>query len=81
MVPDLPPDIARSVASFFIAISDGYLVQWLLDPEATPSGDDLLDGARLATHRLSGGAVSRSGLPSAPSSRFIISRTPQSAPR
>jgi AcrR family transcriptional regulator len=48
VVPDLPTDVARSVASFFVAISDGYMVQWLLDPEATPSGADLLEGARLA---------------------------------
>ena len=45
MVPDLPGDIARAVASFFIAMSDGYMVQWLLDPDATPSGEDLLGGA------------------------------------
>jgi AcrR family transcriptional regulator len=48
MVPDLPADAARSVASFFVAVSDGYMVQWLLDPEATPTGADLLEGARLA---------------------------------
>ncbi len=48
MVPDLPVGVARSVASFFIAVSDGYMVQWLLDPEATPGGADLLEGARLA---------------------------------
>jgi AcrR family transcriptional regulator len=48
VVPDLPTDLARSVASFFVAISDGYMVQWLLDPDATPSGADLLEGARLA---------------------------------
>ncbi|HEY1652604.1 MAG TPA: TetR/AcrR family transcriptional regulator [Acidimicrobiales bacterium] len=48
MVPDLPTDIARSIASFFFAVSDGYMVQWLLDPEATPSGADLLEAGRLA---------------------------------
>jgi len=48
IVPDLPTDLARSVASFFVAISDGYMVQWLLDPDATPSGADLLEGARLS---------------------------------
>ena len=42
IVPDMPGDIARAVASFFIAMSDGYMVQWLLDPDATPSGEDLL---------------------------------------
>lgn len=48
MVPDAPAETARAVASFFIAVSDGYLVQWLLDPDATPSGAELLEGARLA---------------------------------
>lgn len=48
MVPDLPTSVARSVASFFVAVSDGYMVQWLLDPDATPGGAELLEGARLA---------------------------------
>ena len=48
LVPDVPGDVARSVASFFVAVSDGYMVQWFLDPEATPSGAGLLEGARLA---------------------------------
>jgi hypothetical protein len=48
IVPDLPDEIARAIASFFLAVSDGYMVQWLLDPDATPNGGDLLEGARLA---------------------------------
>jgi AcrR family transcriptional regulator len=48
LVPDLPSDEARSVASFFIAVADGYMVQWLLDSDAPPAGEDLLEGARLA---------------------------------
>ena len=48
VVPDAPAGVARSVASFFVAVSDGYMVQWLLDPDATPSGANLLEGARLA---------------------------------
>ncbi len=47
VVPDVPGDTARSVASFFIAVSDGYAVQWLLDPDATPGGADLLAAVRL----------------------------------
>jgi AcrR family transcriptional regulator len=47
-VPDLPMQTARAVASFFIIVSDGFMLQWLLDPDATPSGADLLEGARLA---------------------------------
>lgn len=48
LAPDLPPATARSITSFFIAVSDGYMVQWLLDADATPAGTDLLAGARLA---------------------------------
>lgn len=47
VVPDLPEPAARSIASFFIAVSDGYMVQWLLDEAATPTGSDLLAGARM----------------------------------
>ncbi|MEJ3652574.1 TetR/AcrR family transcriptional regulator [Actinomycetes bacterium KLBMP 9759] len=38
-VPDGPH--ARALASLQIAISDGLLAQWLLDPDATPSGAEL----------------------------------------
>ena len=48
MVPDLAPEVAQSVASFFVAVSDGYMVQWLLDPDGTPTGRHMLEGARLA---------------------------------
>jgi hypothetical protein len=47
VVPDASEETARTVASFFIAVSDGYMVQWLLDPEGTPSGAVLLEAARL----------------------------------
>jgi hypothetical protein len=40
--------IARSVASFFVAVSDGYMVQWFLDPDGTPASAELLEAARLA---------------------------------
>ena len=48
MAPEVPAEVARNIASFFIAVSDGFMVQWLLDPEGTPSGSQLLQGARLA---------------------------------
>lgn len=38
---DLAPERARALASFQIALCDGLLVQWLLDPDATPSGPEL----------------------------------------
>jgi AcrR family transcriptional regulator len=33
---------AEVVASFLIAVCDGLVLQWLLDPEATPTGDQLM---------------------------------------
>ena len=50
---DLPAGCARTIASFMIVVSDGLMVQWLLDPEATPSGGELFDTVRL----LFGGAA------------------------
>ncbi|MGE3286901.1 MAG: TetR/AcrR family transcriptional regulator [Pseudonocardia sp.] len=38
---DLPPEQARALASFQIAMCDGLLMQWLLDPAATPTGEDI----------------------------------------
>jgi AcrR family transcriptional regulator len=46
-VPGLPPDCARTMASFMIVVSDGLMVQWLLDPERTPSGVEVFETARL----------------------------------
>ena len=34
----------RSIAAFVIAVCDGLAVQWLLEPELTPSGNELLAG-------------------------------------
>lgn len=48
VAPDIGETEAKAVASFFIAVSDGVMVQWLLDPAATPSGAELLAAARLA---------------------------------
>ncbi|MEA2308026.1 MAG: hypothetical protein QOI65_312, partial [Thermoleophilaceae bacterium] len=38
------------VASFLIAVSDGLVIQWLLSPEDTPTGEELVAslGAALA---------------------------------
>ena len=30
------------IASFLIAVCDGFMLQWLLDPSATPTGEELL---------------------------------------
>ena len=43
---DLGPDpspTTRTLASLLIAVCDGLVLQWLLDPERTPSGDELVD--------------------------------------
>lgn len=40
---DVPAAQARTLASFQIALCDGLLVQWLLDPKATPSGAELIE--------------------------------------
>lgn len=48
VAPELPAPVARAMASFFVAVSDGVMVQWLLDPTGTPSGSELLEAGRLA---------------------------------
>jgi AcrR family transcriptional regulator len=35
---------SRAVASFMIAVCDGLLLQWLVDPERAPSGEQLTTG-------------------------------------
>lgn len=45
--PEIGDEVARSVASFFIAVSDGVMVQWLLDPDRTPAPVSLLEAGRL----------------------------------
>jgi AcrR family transcriptional regulator len=37
-------EIGRSLASTLIATFDGLLIQWLIDPQATPGDKDLLTG-------------------------------------
>jgi hypothetical protein len=32
----------KVIASFLIAICDGLVLQWLLDPDETPTGDELI---------------------------------------
>ncbi|CRK58843.1 Transcriptional regulator, TetR family [Alloactinosynnema sp. L-07] len=34
----------RAVASFVLAVCDGFALQWMLDPVRTPQADDLLQG-------------------------------------
>jgi AcrR family transcriptional regulator len=39
----LPEPHARALASFHLALCDGLLVQWMLDPDATPSGPEMVE--------------------------------------
>jgi AcrR family transcriptional regulator len=48
-VPEGPQ--ARALASFLIVMCDGLLVQWLLDPDATPSGVEVTGALQLALGR------------------------------
>jgi AcrR family transcriptional regulator len=41
----------KVVASFLIAVCDGLMIQWLLDPEGTPSGEELVSSLGLALSR------------------------------
>lgn len=45
--PDLPGECARDVASVMMAISDGAMVQWLLDSDRAPTGATLFDTLRV----------------------------------
>lgn len=50
MNPGLPPEVAqhtRDMASFLIAVNDGLMIQWLLDPEASPTGEQAFDMAKM----------------------------------
>ncbi|HEY2443047.1 MAG TPA: TetR/AcrR family transcriptional regulator [Streptosporangiaceae bacterium] len=40
-------DVAESIASFLIAVSDGLVVQFLLDPERAPDGAQAFDAASM----------------------------------
>jgi AcrR family transcriptional regulator len=42
---------ANVVASFLIAVCDGLVLQWLLDPDATPTGDQLISSLGSALTR------------------------------
>jgi AcrR family transcriptional regulator len=39
---DAPGVDARAVASFLIAVNDGFAIQWVLSPEDTPTGEELI---------------------------------------
>jgi AcrR family transcriptional regulator len=45
---------ARAIASFEIAVCDGLLIQWLLDPQAAPGAAELTDALSSVLTRPSG---------------------------
>ena len=45
---ELADDHARACASFLIAVCEGLMLQWLVDPERAPSGEDLIAGLSAA---------------------------------
>jgi AcrR family transcriptional regulator len=47
----------QAVASFLMAVCDGLIIQFLLDPEATPTGDQLADSLGAALGRIASPAV------------------------
>jgi AcrR family transcriptional regulator len=47
-VPELDVAVAERVASFILAVCDGFVVQYLLDPERTPTGDELVEALGMA---------------------------------
>ncbi len=41
---ELGDEAVRAVASFMLAVCDGLLLQWLVDPDRAPSGEELTAG-------------------------------------
>ena len=39
-------DSARVVGSFYLALLNGLMVQWLLDPDQAPTGHDVAEALR-----------------------------------
>jgi AcrR family transcriptional regulator len=51
------PAMSERVASFILAVSDGFLVQYLLDPDRTPTGEELVDALGAALLAAQGGTA------------------------
>ena len=47
----------QAVGSFVMAVCDGFIVQYLLDPEATPTGEELAQSLGAALRRIASAAV------------------------
>jgi AcrR family transcriptional regulator len=42
----------QAIASFLMAVCDGLVIQWLVEPDATPTGDELIDALGSAAESL-----------------------------
>jgi AcrR family transcriptional regulator len=63
-------DLPDVLASFMLAVSDGFAIQWLLDPANTPSGGQLVSAlATAATYTLNSAQPRQSPAPKASRSR------------
>jgi AcrR family transcriptional regulator len=49
---------AERVASFLVAVCDGFVIQYLLDPERTPTGEELVEALGAALQEALAGATS-----------------------
>jgi AcrR family transcriptional regulator len=47
MAPELTEGQVRDVASFLIAVNDGLMIQWLLDPDRSLNGERAFDAAKM----------------------------------
>jgi AcrR family transcriptional regulator len=45
---ELEPEQIRTLSSMLIALGDGLVLQWLLDPEALPGSDEIVDALKSA---------------------------------
>jgi AcrR family transcriptional regulator len=48
----LEPEVARTLASMIVALCDGLILQWLLDREAVPSGQEIATALRSVAERV-----------------------------
>jgi AcrR family transcriptional regulator len=48
----LEPEVARTLASMIVALCDGLILQWLLDREAVPSGEQIATALRSVADRV-----------------------------
>ncbi|MER5256670.1 MULTISPECIES: TetR/AcrR family transcriptional regulator [unclassified Streptomyces] len=50
----IPDDVVETEGRFYATLLNGLMVQWLFDPESATSAEQLTEGMRRATERMSG---------------------------